>query len=365
MLALDDLKKELTDNGFQEFRAKQVLQAVCKEGKKSYDEIQTLPKDLREHLTAHVPILSLEPVIIMHSRDGMTTKSLFQLKDGKRIESVLMRFKDGRYSVCVSSQVGCQLGCNFCATGTMKFGRNLTYEEIADQVLFYAQMLHKEDKRISNIVFMGMGEPFMNYDNVVKSLYVMNDPDGLEIGARNITVSTSGICEGIEKLTEEKIQVNLAVSLHAPNQELRAKIMPIARKYSLEQLINAIKQYIAKTHRRVSYEYVMLNNINDHEKEARELADLVKGQLCHINLIPYNATSIAGISGSLRKNIVAFRNIIQAAGIPVTIRVTMGQDIDAACGQLANKAESGQQPEDAKQTEGAQRPKNAERATTA
>lgn len=348
MLALNDLKKELTDHGFQEFRAKQILQAICKEGKKSYDEISTLPKDLREHLKAAVPVLSLEPVIVMNSRDGMTTKSLFQLKDGKRIESVLMRFKDGRYSVCVSSQVGCQLGCTFCATGTMKFGRNLTYEEIADQVLFYAQMLHKEGKRISNIVFMGMGEPFMNYDHVVKSLYVMNDPEGLEIGARNITVSTSGICEGIEKLTEEKIQVNLAVSLHAPTQELRAKIMPIARKYSLEQLITAIKQYISKTHRRVSYEYVMLNGINDHEQEAHELAELVKGQLCHINLIPYNATSIAGISGSQRENIIAFRNIIRDAGVPVTIRVTMGQDIDAACGQLANKAE---QSEAAKRVE--------------
>lgn len=339
MIAKTALEQWFSEHKLPKYRVKQILHAVCQEGKSSYDQISTIPHELQEKLSREVPIFSVKPVIVMNSKDGCTTKALFELTDGKRIEAVLMRFQDGRSSVCVSSQVGCQLGCKFCATGTMKFGRNLKGEEIADQILFYAQLLQKENKKISNIVFMGMGEPFMNYDNVLESVRIMNDKDGLNIGARNITISSSGICEGIEKLANEPIQVNLAISLHAPNQALRAKIMPIARRYSLDQLMSAIKLYLEKTNRRVSYEYVMLKDINDHEQEARELAELVKGQLCHINLIPYNATYIEGISGSERSNILRFRDIVKAAGIPITIRVTIGQDIDAACGQLANKAE--------------------------
>ena len=220
----------------------------------------------------------------------------------------------------------------------MKFGRNLTDEEISDQVLFYAQQLHHEDKRISNIVLMGMGEPFMNYDNVLKALHNINDPEGLNIGARNITISTSGICAGIEKLIEEKTQFNLAVSLHAPTQELRKRIMPIANKYTLDQLMAAIKNYLEKTHRRISYEYVMLKGINDGGEQAHQLGKLIQGQLCHVNLIPYNMTGIAGIEGSIPEQIKKFRNIVKEYGIEATIRVTLGQDIDAACGQLANRA---------------------------
>lgn len=339
MIAKTALEQWFSEHKLPKYRVKQVLHAVCQEGKDSYDQISTIPEELQKKLAKEVPIFSLKPIIVMKSKDGCTTKALFELTDGKRIEAVLMRFQDGRSSVCVSSQVGCQLGCKFCATGTMKFGRNLTGEEIADQILFYAQLLHKEEKKISNIVFMGMGEPFMNYDNVLESVRIMNDKDGLNIGARNITISSSGICEGIEKLANEPIQVNLAISLHAPNQALRQKIMPIARRYSLDQLMSAIKSYLEKTNRRVSYEYVMLKDINDHEQEAIELAELVKGQLCHVNLIPYNATYIEGISGSDRSNIIRFRDIVKAAGIPITVRVTIGQDIDAACGQLANKAE--------------------------
>lgn len=325
--------------GIPKFRAFQMLHAVFKEGKKTYEEMTTFPTNLKEQLTQELQIFSLEPVRELISKNFETEKILFKTKDNLKLESVLMRFQDGRHSVCVSSQVGCQLGCKFCATGTMKFGRNLTYEEIGDQVLFFAQKLHHQGKKISNIVYMGMGEPFMNYDNVISSLKLLNDPDALHIGARNITVSTSGICEGIAKLADEPIQVNLAVSLHAPHQELRQKIMPIARKYSLDQLMDEIKKYLQKTKRRVSYEYVMLKDINDHEEEAKQLAELVKDQLCHINLIPYNATGIVNMSGSERTSIARFRNILKKAEIPVTVRVTLGQDIDAACGQLANKAE--------------------------
>lgn len=343
MLAHEDLINELQKNGIPKFRALQILHAVCQEGKTSYMEISTLSKELKEKLEQEIPILSLDPVITVKSKDEMTTKALFDLKkDSKRLETVLMRFRDGRNSVCVSSQVGCQLGCKFCATGTMKFGRNLTSEEISDQVLFFAQHLHETDQHVSNVVFMGMGEPFMNYDNVIKAVKTMNDKDGLNIGARSITISTSGICEGINRLANEKIQVNLAVSLHAPNQQLREKIMPVAKLYSIEKLMKSIKDYIEKTNRRVSYEYVMLKNINDHEEEAKELVRLLKGQLCHVNLIPYNATYIKGITGSEKSNILKFRDTVEKAGIPVTIRVSLGQEIDAACGQLANKAEKKQ-----------------------
>lgn len=337
MLATQDLIKKLKENGIPGFRASQIIHAACQEGIKSYSAMSTLPKSIKEILEKEVPFTSIEPVRVMTSRDGCTQKVLFHLKDGLKIEAVLMKFKDGRHSVCVSSQAGCQLGCKFCATGTMKFGRDLKDEEISDQILYFAQQLHEEKKHVTNIVFMGMGEPFMNYDNVMKAVRTMNDPKGLNIGARHITLSTSGICEGIEKLTDEPLQVNLAISLHAPNQELRQKIMPIARKYSLEQLMDAIKKYLDKTNRRISYEYVMLKGINDSPKEAKELAKLIKGQLCHVNLIPYNATDIKGIEGSMRSNIEEFCDILLAAGIAATIRVTMGQDIAAACGQLANR----------------------------
>lgn len=337
MLSTEDLIQKFAEKKIPRFRALQVIHAICKEGKSDYDLITTLPAGLKENLKAELPIFCMKLVRSMRSKDGSTEKALFELHDGLKVEAVLMRYEDARNTVCVSSQAGCQLGCTFCATGTMKFGRNLTYEEIADQMLFFNQKLHIEGKHVTNVVFMGMGEPFMNYDQVMKAVHVMHDPEGLDLGARNITLSTSGICEGIEKLTEEDLPVNLAVSLHAPNQTLRQKIMPIARKYSLEQLMAAIKNYLEVTRRRVSYEYVMLKGINDGEKEAYELADLIKGQLCHVNLIPYNATDIKGIEGSQKSNIRRFCDILLEKRIAATIRVTLGQDIAAACGQLANK----------------------------
>ena len=339
MLSLSDLQIKLDEMGLPKFRAKQVFSAVFCEGKDNYEDIKVLPKDLREKLAKEIPIFSLKLIKRQVSFDKKTEKALFELQDGQKIEAVLMRFNDGRLSICISSQAGCQLGCKFCATGTMKFGRNLTYEEICDQVLYFAQLLHKENQKISNIVLMGMGEPMMNYDNVMKALYLINDKEGINIGARKITVSTSGVCEGIAKLTHEPLQVNLALSLHAPNQEIREKIMPIAKRYKLDELMKTIEEYFRVTNRRVSYEYVMLKNINDLPEHALELAKLVKGQICHINLIPYNSTDIKNISGSERERITEFRNILVKHGANATIRVTIGQEIDAACGQLANKAE--------------------------
>ena len=337
MLNISDLKEKIIELGFPAYRAEQIYRSVCMEGITDYGRITTLPANIKAILSVKIPIYSIFPEHITSSPDGSAEKILFRLRDGSRIETVLMKFNDRRSSVCVSSQAGCRLGCKFCSTGKSGFSRNLNYEEIFDQVLFCQHRLHKAGKRINNVVFMGMGEPFMNYDNVIKSIRAINDKKGLNIGARAITVSTSGICEGIDRLAEEKIQVNLAVSLHAPNQALREKIMPIARKYDIKNLISSVRKYIQKTNRRVSYEYIMLKDINDHEKEARELIKLLKGQLCHINLIPYNATGIKGIQGSKKINIIKFRDIIKSACIPVTVRISLGQGIRAACGQLADK----------------------------
>jgi 23S rRNA (adenine2503-C2)-methyltransferase len=334
-------KEELTDRiqalKIEKFRSKQMLHAVFHDGLRDFSGLTTLPANIRPILKEAIKVYSIECIRSSKSKDGATEKTLFQTGDGCKVESVLMRFKDGRNSVCVSSQVGCRLGCKFCATGTLGFNRNLTYQEIADQVLFYHQLLLKEGTRITNIIFMGMGEPFLNYDEVIKCVRFLNDPDCFNIGARNITISTSGICDGIEKLARENLQVNLAVSLHAANQQKRESIMPVAKMFSMERLFESLKKYIEITNRRVSFEYIMLKGVNDSIDDARDLANLTKNMLCHINLIPYNATGIAGMVGSGKISINRFKEVLDNAGIPVTVRVSMGKDIDAACGQLANK----------------------------
>lgn len=309
-----------------QYRVKQLMHAVYCEGKKSYDDIKVLPKDLRTELKKHFPIFSFTISKEIISNSGNTTKTLFKLKDGAEIEGVLMKFKDGRKSVCVSSQVGCGLKCAFCATGQMGFKRNLNASEIVDQVLYFDQFDH--------VVFMGMGEPMLNYDAVMEAIRIINDPEYLGIGARNITISTSGIIPGIKRLAGEKLQVGLAISLHAPNQILREKLMPIAKSYKMPELMSAVKEYIKQTGRRVSYEYVMLNNINDSVNLAKELVQLLKGQMCHVNLIPYNETYL-GFKNSGKNRISKFSEILKIAKIPVTVRVSLGQDIAAACGQLS------------------------------
>ena len=332
-----DLLSILKELDIPKYRLNQLTEAICQQGISDYQQINVLPKDLRTTLAEKLPILSIKPILTAKSKLHTTEKVLFETADGLRIESVMMRYQDGRNSICVSSQAGCQMGCKFCATGTMKFGRNLTYEEIFDQVLYYSQQLHKEKLSVSNVIYMGMGEPFMNYENVIKSANLLNDSHYLNIGARKITISTSGLVDGIDKLAEQPLQFNLAVSLHSPNQELREKLMPVAKKWKLDQLITSINNYIEKTHRRVSFEYVMLKDLNDSAEIAEELADLCQNQLIHINLIPYNNTNIAGISGTAKQKIYDFQKILQNNGINATVRTTMGEDISAACGQLANK----------------------------
>jgi 23S rRNA (adenine2503-C2)-methyltransferase len=337
MVELKELREVFKQNGISAYRANQVFQALYHEGKMSYDDMTVLPEDVREFLNKNIPIMSIGVISESISKRDGSHKVLFELEDGEKIEAVLMRFKDGHKTVCVSSQVGCTLGCKFCATGQLGFKRNLTTEEITDQVLYFQLRLIAEGERVDNIVYMGMGEPFLNYENVMKSIQIFNDKLTFNIGARHMTVSSSGIIPGIEKFIKDGGQVNLAISLHAPNQFLRIKLMPISKRYVLSDLMEICKKYIERTHRRVSYEYVMLDRVNDSEKDAHELSKLLRGQLCHVNLIPYNETDMKGMKGSPKNRVDNFKSILEIHHIPVTVRMSLGKDIAAACGQLAAK----------------------------
>jgi len=308
----------------------------------SYGDISTLSKLEREYISNTIPFTSLELEKLLEDEESKTYKALFKLHDGKLVESVLMRFTDGRNSVCVSSQVGCPVGCIFCASGAMGFMRNLTSNEIVDQVMFWARWLkdkkYEGKTRVSNIVFMGMGEPMLNYANVVECLKVFTNEEELGLGDRHITVSSSGYIRQLRSFMKEGLKTRLAISLHAPNQELREKLMPVAKIYSLNDLMAFIKEWEDYSHKRVSYEYTMIDNVNDSAKDAWELAKLMKNRLAHINLIPLNPImEREDLKKSSRNRIFAFHDILKSANIPVTIRITMGDRIQAACGQLANK----------------------------
>ncbi len=339
MLTLEQLTDFCKKHDIPAFRAKQIAHAIYQEGVEAFEDITTIPKPLKKLLSENLQISTVTPMAQEMSRDGSTLKILFKLPDDNTIEGVLMQFNDGRKTVCISSEVGCPLKCKFCASGTLQFKRSLTWEEMADQVIFFSRYLRRQKDEVNHVVYMGIGEPFRNYDNLMKSLKVLMDPDYIGLGARKITVSTAGVVEKIRQFADEPFQVNLALSLHAPTQELRQEIMPIALRYNLDDLMDAIRYYVDKTKRRISFEYVMLRGINDTEKCAKQLAKLVKGMLCHVNLIPYNATDIPGIQGSEKATIKRFQEILEEAGIPATTRVSLGQDISAACGQLANKAQ--------------------------
>ncbi len=299
----------------------------------NWSEATILPLTLRSKLKEKCPLEI--PAQTFVSNDGNTIKALITLTDGLKIETVLMHDENRRGSntICVSSQIGCALGCRFCATGKMGFRRNLDYLEIIEEVLFFARYLKKLSRKISNIVFMGMGEPFLNYENVIKAIKILNDKDCLNIGARRFSISTIGIVEGIEKLAQEKLQVNLSVSLNAPDDMLRSKIMPINKKYPIGKILKAVDSYIQKTRRRVMFEYVMMKDLNDSDECAEKLVRLVKKKLCFVNLIPYNPTGT--FERPLSNRIKKFREILERAGVTVTQRYRFGGDIKAACGQLA------------------------------
>ncbi|MEI7603778.1 MAG: 23S rRNA (adenine(2503)-C(2))-methyltransferase RlmN [bacterium] len=323
------------------FRIKQIEEAYYKKSLLNAEDITVISKELREDIKKAGGLSSLTLIKKQVSNDG-TIKCLFELIDGKQIESVLMKYKTKkgpiRNTLCISSQAGCAMKCSFCATGTLGLKRNLTYDEIVDQVVFFNHNII--EARIDNVVFMGMGEPLHNYDNVMKSVSILNEKVG--IGARHITISTCGIIPNILKLADEPFQVNLAISLHSPYDDQRSEIMPVNKSFPLPSLIDAVKQYIEKTNRRVSFEYIMLGNFNDSVDAAEDLGHMLEPlRLAHVNLIAYNPTKnddgTVKYEQSSNNQIHRFADKLQDCGVKITIRHNKGRDIDGACGQLAGK----------------------------
>ncbi|MEK4385076.1 23S rRNA (adenine(2503)-C(2))-methyltransferase RlmN [Solibacillus sp. FSL W7-1464] len=331
-LRLDEMKEWLTANGEKAFRAAQIYEWLYEKRVQTFEEMSNLPKALREKLETEFALTTLSTIIKQESKDG-TIKFLFQLQDGYSIETVLMRHEYGN-SICVTTQVGCRIGCTFCASTLGGLKRHLMAGEIVEQVVKVQQQLDETEERVSSIVIMGIGEPFDNYDAMMNFLKIMNDDKGLNIGARHITVSTSGIVPKIYEFADEGMQINFAVSLHAPNQEARQKLMPIAKAYKLEELMEAVKYYTKKTGRRVTFEYGLMSGQNDTEEVALELAKLIKNVKCHVNLIPINYVPERDYIRTSRSKIFAFERTLKEQGINVTIRREQGADIAAACGQL-------------------------------
>ncbi|QPQ32091.1 23S rRNA (adenine(2503)-C(2))-methyltransferase RlmN [Lysinibacillus sp. JNUCC 51] len=326
------LEEWLKENGEKPFRAAQIFDWLYNKRVKTFEEMSNLSKGLREKLEASFALTTLSTIIQQESKDG-TIKFLFQLQDGYSIETVLMRHEYGN-SVCVTTQVGCRIGCTFCASTLGGLKRHLLAGEIVEQVVKVQQTLDELGERVSHIVIMGIGEPFDNYDAMMNFLKVINHEKGLNIGARHITVSTSGIVPKIYEFADEQLQINFAVSLHAPNQEARQKLMPIARAYKLDELMEAVRYYTEKTGRRVTFEYGLMSGENDSVEIAEELSALIKGLKCHVNLIPVNYVPERDYVRTSRSQIFAFEKTLKKNGINVTIRREQGSDIAAACGQL-------------------------------
>ena len=328
----DLTRKEFEDYfvsiGDKKFRSVQLYEFLYKKRINNTSEMNNIGNNIKERLNNDFSFDMIK--LVVKQEDNLVKKYLFELTDGERIESVVM-FHDYGISVCVSSQVGCNMSCAFCESGRLKKRRNLEAYEIVEQILLIEQDI---GKRISHIVVMGIGEPFDNYDNVMRFVKIVNDNKGIDIGSRHITISTCGIVPGIYKFMNEEGQVNLAISLHAPNDEIRNKIMPISKRYKLEELMEAIKKYISVTNRRVTFEYIMLDNINDSNECAMELSKLLKGINCYVNLIPYNETENISFKRSKNSQIMKFYDILKKNSINVTIRKEFGSKVDAACGQL-------------------------------
>ena len=329
---LEELKKEFISLGEKSFRAEQVFKWIYESNVTSFDEMTNLSLDLREKLKQNFSLCVLNILKKQIASDG-TIKYLFDVLDGNAIETVLMKYHHG-YSLCVSTQIGCKMGCKFCASTGIAFIRNLTSGEIVEQLL---AVQRDENIKISNVVFMGIGEPLDNYDNVVNSIRIINNPKGINIGARHISISTSGLVPGIYKLAEENIQCTLSISLHATTNEQRSKMMPVNNLYSIDELLKACKDYIKKTNRRISFEYALAKDNNDNLEDAKRLTELLKGMICHVNLIPINKIEQGKFTKSSNENIMKFRDFLNEHGIVATIRRELGSDIDAACGQLRRK----------------------------
>ena len=351
--SLQNLLKEWKEPAY---RAKQIWQGLYQHLYNAPEQFTNLPKSLREKMAEHTTFTAFKVKVFQDSSDGFTRKTLFELPDKNLLEAVLMRYGDpadnpqitvsapnsenlrgakNRRTLCISTQAGCAMGCVFCATGQMGFKRHITSGEIVAQVMYYAQMLKEQNEVVSNIVFMGMGEPFHNYENTMDAIDRLNDKDGYNFGARRFTVSTVGLVPQIRRFADEKRQVNLAISLHAIDDKERLQIMPVNKRYKIDEVLDACKYYVEQTSRRVTFEWALINGVNDTPEVAQRLAKKLKGLMCHVNAIPLNPT--AGYHGQAtdRQRAQLFKDTLEQAGIPCTIRMRRGIDIAAGCGQLA------------------------------
>lgn len=337
-LSLEELTGHIVRAGFPAFRARQVWHWVYRQLAPDYATMTNLSAALRVWLTANLPLATMPVIRDVATDDGETHKLLYQTADGQYVETVLMLYP-GRATVCVSCQVGCAVGCAFCATGLGGLTRNLSAGEMVQQAIDAARRARDVGRTLTNLVMMGMGEPLQNYAASITFLKRLNDPEGFNFGARRMTVSTSGIVPRIDALAEEPLQLNLAVSLHAPNDELRSSLVPINRRYPIADLLAACDRYIARTGRRVSFEYALMRGINDSDEIAMELAALLRGRLCHVNIIPLNPVDVLPYERPDPAGIERFAETLRAAGIPATVRYSRGLEIDAACGQLRARQE--------------------------
>ena len=346
-LDFTELAQVLTSWGEPGYRARQVWGGLYQNFWGKPDDFTNLSKSLRQRLADEIEFSHLQAITEQKSSDGETEKILFQLPDGKPIETVRMRYPStsppgsgrARRTLCISTQSGCAMGCTFCATGQMGFLRNLSSGEIVEQVVYFARRLRAHNERVTNIVVMGMGEPFHNYDATIEAIRRLNHPEGMNMGARRFTVSTVGLVPQIRQLAKEDLQVNLAISLHAADDDLRQKSMPVNRKYAIAELIQAVREYIEITNRRVTFEWALINQVNDTPEQAAKLADLLGGMLVHVNLIPLNPTRGFEGQASDQARAAHFQEILQNQGIPCTIRMRRGIDIQAGCGQLASTSD--------------------------
>ena len=336
----EEMEQLVMDMGYQRYRSDQILYPLYYKFPKNIDDLKQLPKKMREELIdAGYVIGSTKELHRVVSEDGDTTKLLLETTDGSSIETVLMQYSPSkikghpRSTICVSTQIGCAMGCVFCATGQMGFEKNLKAEEIVTQVIHFAEILQRRGEHVTNLVFMGMGEPMANYDEMIRAIKILTHNRGFGIGQRHITISTIGLTSGIKKLSEENLQIGLAISLHAPNNELRKKLVPTAGPTSVEEIIKAGRQYFVKTGRRVTFEYALIKGVNDSPEIATELALLLQGNGSHVNLIPINPTA-GNYTRPVYDDVLEFERILYNAGVNCTVRVEKGTEISAACGQL-------------------------------
>jgi len=341
-LSYDALHLEIQELGEPDFRTAQIWRGLYKDFWPSPEDFTTLPQSLRMKLTERVDFSHLQPIKWIESSDGETRKTLFQLPGQQSIETVLMRYEDRR-TLCISSQAGCAMGCVFCATGQMGFRRNLTSGEIAEQVIYFARQLAAQGEKVTNVVVMGMGEPFHNYDATMAATDLLNDPKGFDFGARRFTISTVGLVPGIRRFANEKRQVNLAISLHAADDLTRSSLLPINKKYPIAELMDACLRYVELTKRRITFEWALIQGVNDSIEQAQKLAHLLSpftrsgSSMCHVNVIPLNPTSKYAGKATSRKDAFLFKATLESKGIPCTVRIRRGIDIQAGCGQLITK----------------------------